>query len=180
MEPIQVNDTWIVSGGEYGKYLGVVQMAYADGDAVLTDYELIPVDEHVEEDVTIAALVERYKQDVEENYLSRYGMSFDQILTNNPYTFDNVDAVYDYAHESTLGNVFSDAYKWAVEQTTGEPVDVALTASGVIRESIPLGDVTVSDIFNAASLGVGTEGEVVSIYVTGSDLKNALEVDASV
>jgi len=40
--------------------------------------------------------------------------------------------------------------------------------------------VTVSDIFNAASLGVGTEGELVEVWLTGADLKCALEVDASV
>ena len=179
-EPIQVNDTYIVSAGEYGKYLGVVQMDYSTGTAVLTDYELIPIDENVAEDPQIAALVESYKADVEENYLADYGMTFDQVLTSNSYEFDNVDAVYDYAHESTLGNVFSDAYQWAAEQALGEDVAVALTASGVIRESIPMGDVTVSDIFNAASLGVGTEGELIAIYLTGADLKNALEVDASV
>ena len=180
-DPIQVGDTWIVSAGEYGRYLGVAQMVQlADGSAELTSYDLIPVDETVAEDPQIAQLVEGYKRDVEADYLSRYGMTFDQILTYNPYPFDNVDAVYDYAHESTLGNVFSDAYRKAASDALGHPVDVALTASGVIRESIPVGDVTVSDIFNAASLGVGTEGELVEVWLTGKDLKNALEVDASV
>ncbi len=180
-KPIQVNDTYIVSAAEYGKNLGVVQMEYfEDGTAKLTDYTLIPIDETMDEDEEIASLVEQFKVSVEEDYLSDYNMTFDQILVNNPYVFDNVDQVYDYAHESTLGNVFSDAYRWAVKEFTGEAVDVTLTASGVIRESIPIGDVTVSDIFNAASLGVGTEGELVAIYLTGSDLKNALEVDASV
>lgn len=181
MEPIRVKDTWIVSAGEYGRYLGVVQMEQkSDGTAVLTDYDLIPVDEAVEPQADIEMLVEDFKADVEKNYLSDYGMSFDQILTTNPYPFDSVDAVYDYAHESTLGNVFSDAYRAAAEKALGHPVDVALTASGVIRESIPVGDVTVSDIFNAASLGVGTEGELVEVWLTGADLKCALEVDASV
>lgn len=180
-EPIQAGDTWIVAAGEYGKYLGVVQMEQsADGTVVLTDYRLLPVDEAVEEQADIAALVEDYKTEVEENYLSHYGVSFDEVLTQNPYTFDNVAAVYDYAHESTLGNVFSDAYRWAASKALGHPVDVALTASGVIRESIPVGDVTVSDIFNAASLGVGTEGELVEVWLTGKDLMTALEVDASV
>ena len=181
MPSIDVGTTSIVSAGEYGKYLGVVQLLYTPkGKAVMQEYTLIGIDETVEEDPEIAALVESYKAEVEENYLSNYGMSFDQVLTTNSYEFDNVDAVYDYQHESTLGNVFSDAYKWAVEQATGETVDMAVTASGVIRESIPVGDVTVSDIFNAASLGVGTEGELIAIYVTGADLKNVMEVDASV
>lgn len=179
--PIRVGDTWIVSAGEYGRYLGVAQMEqYADGSTVLTDYALVPVDETVADEPEIHAMVEQFKTDVETVYLADYGMTFDQILTSNPYSFDNVDAVYDYAHESTLGNVFSDAYRKAAADALGHPVDVALTASGVIRESIPIGDVTVSDIFNAASLGVGTEGELVEVWLTGKDLKTALEVDASV
>lgn len=180
-EPLVVNDTYIVSAGEYGKYLGVVQMELdASGNSTLSSYELIPVNDTVEEDGEIAALIESYKTTVEEDYLSDYDMTFDQVVTHNPYVFDTVDQVYDTAHESTLGNVFSDAYKWAAEETTGKTVDIALTASGVIRESLPVGDVTVSDVFNAASLGVGTEGELVAVYITGKDLKSVMEVDASV
>ncbi len=179
--PVQVNDTWIVSAGEYGRNLGVAHMDYKpNGEVTLTDYELIPIDENTPEQPDIAALVEGFKTEVETQYLADYGVTFDQVLTRNPYVFDNVDAVYDYAHESTLGNVFSDAYRWAASNALGHNVDVALTASGVIRESIPMGDVTVSDIFNAASLGVGTEGELVEVWLTGKDLKAALEVDASV
>ncbi|MGN1000064.1 MAG: bifunctional metallophosphatase/5'-nucleotidase [Faecousia sp.] len=176
-QPIEVGDTWIVSAGEYGKYLGVVTM---ERDGTCVDFELIPIDETVADDPEISALVEQLKTDVEVNYLSDYGMTFDQVLTYNPYEFDSPDDTASYAHESTLGNVFSDAYKWAVEKATGETVDLALTAAGVIRETIPVGNVTVSDIFSAASLGVGTEGELVSAYLTGADLKTVLEVDASV
>jgi 2',3'-cyclic-nucleotide 2'-phosphodiesterase (5'-nucleotidase family) len=117
---------------------------------------------------------------VEGDYLSKYGYTFDQVLVNNPYTFDTVKQVSATPHESTLCNIFSDAYKRAVEQATGKKVDVAITAAGVIRGSLPVGQVTVSDVFNAASLGVGTEGELIAIYVTGKDLKNAIELDASV
>lgn len=179
-QPIQVGNTWIVSAGEYGKNLGVVRLRCQGDEVVLTDFERIPIDETVEEDPQIAALVESYKTEVEETYLSVYGMTFDQVLTTNTYAFDSVRQVYATQHESTLGNLYADAYLWAVEQATGQKVDVALTASGVIRESIPQGNVTVSDVFNAASLGVGTEGELVAIYLTGRDLKTALEVDASV
>ncbi len=178
-EPIEVNDTYIVSVGEYGKYLGVATLSKGEKTA-LTDYRLIPIDETVAEDPAMAARVEKAKADVEKNYLSQYGLTFDEVLLENNITFDTVDDVYATQHESTLCNVFSDAYKWAAELATGEPVDMALTAAGVIRESLPLGKVTVSDVFNAASLGVGTEGELVAVYITGKDLKNALEVDASV
>ena len=176
-EPIQVNGTLIVSAAEYGRNLGVLKLT-ADGQ--LKSYELIPIDETVEEDPAIAALVESYKTAVETDYLSKYGFTFDQVLVNNPYTFDTVKQVYATQHESTLCNIFSDAYKRAAERVTGKKVDVAITAAGVIRGSLPVGNVTVSDVFNAASLGVGTEGELIGIYLTGKDLKNAIELDASV
>lgn len=176
-EPIVVNNTIIAAAGEYGKYLGVIKL---NKDKTLKSYELLPVDETVEEDPTIAALAENYKTTVEQDYLSKYGYTFDQVLVNNTYKFDTVDEVYDTQHESTLGNLFADAYKAAAEKATGIKVDVALTAAGVIRATMPIGNVTVSDVFNAASLGVGTEGELVSIYITGKDLKNAIELDASV
>jgi 2',3'-cyclic-nucleotide 2'-phosphodiesterase (5'-nucleotidase family) len=179
-EPISVNDTLIVSATEYGRNLGVLKLTLEDGNLSLADYQLIPVDETVSEDEEIADLVEYFKSKVEEEYLAQYGYTFDQVLLSNQYTFDTVDQVYATPHESTLGNVFSDAYKWAVEQATGKKVDVAVTAAGVIRGSIPIGNVSVSDIFNAASLGVGTEGELIGIYLTGKDLKNAIELDASV
>lgn len=179
-KPIEVNGTYIVSADEYGKYLGVVQLEKSSEGVSLTDYELIPVDENVEDDERIAALVEGFKKNVEDEYLADYGVGFDEVLVNNPYDFENVDEVKATQHESTLTDIFSDAYKWAVEKATGERVDVALTAAGVIRDSLPVGPVTTSDVFNAASLGVGTEGELVAIYLTGQDLLNVLEVDASV
>lgn len=184
-QPIEVNGTYIVSAGEYSKNLGVAVFHYKDaGEAELADYQLIPIDNTLADDPEISALVEGYKKEVDENYLSRFGMTFDQVLAHNPYTFDSVDQVYATRHESTLGNLLSDAYKWAVEEATGEPVDLALTASGVIRESFAVGDITVSDVFNAASLGIGADGvpgyPLVAVWLTGADVKNALEVDASV
>ncbi len=178
--PITVNGTYVVSAGEYGKNLGVVKLDHRSGKTELVSYELIPVTEEVSEDAEIADMVQDFKKTVETDYLSQYGLTFDQVLVNNPYTFDTVSQVYATAHESTLGNLFADAYKWAAEAALGGTVDFALTASGVIRDTVPVGDVTVSNVFNVASLGVGTEGELVAVYLTGKDLMAALEVDASV
>lgn len=179
-EAIAVGDTAIVSAGEYGKYLGAVTLRFDGKKTELVEYELIPVDENVPEDPEIAEKVQEFKKNVDEIYLAPYGFSFDEVLLNNPYRFDSVKEVGATQHESTLGNLFSDGYKAGAEKALGEEVDIALTATGVIRETVPVGAVTVSDVFNAASLGVGTEGELVRVYVTGKDLKNVFEVDASV
>lgn len=184
-QPIQVGDTWIVSAGEYSKNLGVVTMDYKpNGEVALTGYELVPIDNTLADDPEISDLIEGYKKEVDANYLSRFDMTFDQVLAYNPYRFDSVDEVYATRHDSTLGSLLSDAYKWAVEEATGEPVDLALTASGVIRESFAVGDITVSDVFNVASLGIGADRvpgyPLVAVWLTGADVKNAIEVDASV
>ncbi len=63
-------------------------------------------------------------------------------------------------------------------------VDVTVVPSGVVRGSIFKGDVTVADAFNILSLGYGADGSpgypLVRVYLTGSELKDAAEVDASI
>lgn len=180
-EAIQVGNTYIVSAGDYGRYLGVVDLVKnSDSTVTLQKYSLIAVDETVKEDPSIAGKVAEFKQAVNDDYLAAYGMTFDQVLANNKVEFEPQSAVGATQHESPLANLYADAYFWAAEQTLGFRPDIALTATGVIRESLPLGNITVSDVFNAASLGVGTEGELIAVYITGEDLWSALEVDASV
>ena len=182
--PIQVGDTYIVSAGEYGKNLGRITLDWDGSGVTLADYQLIPIDASVEDDPQLAAWIEQAKGEVEENYLRGFGLGFDQVLTDNPYPFDSQNQLYASQEESTLGSLMADAYRWAAEQATGEAVDVAVTASGVIRESLPQGEITVSDVFNAASLGIGADGvpgyPLVSVYLDGKDLKTVLEIDASV
>ena len=179
-EAIEVNGTYIVSASEYGKNLGVVNLRKNGEAYTLTDYELIPIDENTPTDKNIEFRVEKFKAYVEIDYLEKYAVTFDEVLVNNDIKFETVKEIKATQHESPVCNIFADAYKWAIENATGETVDVALTAAGVVRESLPMGNVTTSDVFNAASLGVGTEGELIAVYITGKDLKNALEVDASV
>lgn len=183
-QPIEVNDTYIVSAGENSKNLGVLTLTRTQEGVELKDSRLVPVDERVPEDPEMAAWIEAAKSQVEQDYLADFDLEFDQVLVNNPYQFDTVDEVYDTQHESTLGNLLADAYYWAGNQASQDPVDVALTASGVIRDTFPKGPITVSQVFNVASLGIGADGvpgyPLISVYLTGKDLKNAIEVDASV
>lgn len=186
-EPLQVNGTLIVSANEYAKNLGVLRLTPSGDGYALAGYELLPVDATVPEDPAIAQTVEEYKALVSQSYLANYGMTFDQVLAHNPHDFGSQSEFSKNHREAALGNLLADAYRFMVEQAEGETyeyIDFALTADGVVRESLPTGDVTVSDVFNLASLGVGADGTagypLVAVYITGKDLKNAFEVDASV
>ena len=179
-EAVTVGETYIVSASEYCKYLGVVDLLRnEEGKFELNQYKLIPIDENTGEDAEMAALINEHQKEVEENYLSQYGVTFDEVIVHNEISFETVKQTKATQHESTFCNVFTDAYKWAVEEATGQDVDLSLTSAAVIRASLPLGDITTADVFNTAPLGVGTEGELIAVYITGSDLKKVLEIDAS-
>ncbi len=184
-EPIQCGNTFIVSCGEYSSNLGVVELS-KDGEdnAKILNYELIEVDETIEENAHISSIVDDYKDIVTEHYLTDYGFEYDEVIAHSSFDFDEV---YGEQADKAIGNIISDSYIHAVKEAEGEEyetVDFALNAAGVIRGTFIKGDITTADAFNVLSLGVGADGTpgypLVSFYLYGSELKNGLEVDASV
>jgi len=63
-------------------------------------------------------------------------------------------------------------------------VHVAAVPKGLVRETYPMGNITVEDVFNSFSLGIGEDGlagyPLVSVYFTGEELKLIAEIDASI
>lgn len=185
--PIQVNGTIVVSCGEYTQNLGVLTVSKAEGKTELVDYQLLPVDETVTNDPAMTALAQSFQRTVDETYLSGYGLTFDEVLCENPYNFTPISQFGAVQEEDALGNLIADSYIYAVKEAEGAdyvPVDFAVVASGVIRASLAKGDITVSDAFDVSSLGSGADGTpgypLVGVYITGKELKDAFEVDASV
>ena len=186
-EPLQVGDTLIVSAGEYTSYLGSLTLSWSeDGQKTIQDYRLIPVDETVAADPGMEQLTNRFQPLVESEYLAQYGLKFDQVLATTEFSFTPISQFATEQREDTLGNLIADSYIYAVQQAEGEnyvPVDFAVVASGVIRGSFAAGEITTSDAFNVSSLGSGadgTPGYPLSVWITGKELKDAFEVDASV
>ncbi|MEG2679622.1 MAG: 5'-nucleotidase C-terminal domain-containing protein, partial [Oscillospiraceae bacterium] len=187
-KPIQVGSTLIVSVGAYTQNLGVLTVnKQADKTLAGFDYKLIPVDETVADDPEISALVASFKPLVEQKYLADYGMKFDQVLATAPFDFTPISQFAVRQEDDPLGTLVADSYLRAVQEAEGdsyEPIDVAVVNAGVIRASISRGNVTVSDAFAISALGVGADGTpgypLISAYLTGKELKDACEVDASV
>lgn len=185
--PIQVNGTLVVSCGEYTQNLGVLTVSKAEGKTELVDYQLLPVDETVANDTAMTALARNFQRTVDESYLAGYGFTFNEVLCENPYDFTPISRFGAIQEEDALGNLIADSYVYAVKEAEGAdyvPVDFAVVASGVIRASLAKGNITVSDAFDVSSLGSGADGTpgypLVGVYITGKELKDAFEVDASV
>ena len=186
-EPLAVNDTYIVSSGPYCQNLGSLTFSWDDGgEKRLLDYRLIPIDETVAENPEIAGLVEQWKDMVGETYLARYGLTYDEVLTHSDYDLNTpASAVQE---NNGLGTLVSDAFLWADRTLNAayadSPHTVSVTADGVLRANLPAGDLTVAMAFDVLSMGVGEDGTsgfpLVAVYLTGKELKAAMEVDASV
>ena len=186
-EPLVVNDTYIVSSGPYCQNLGSLTFSWdGSGEKRLLDYRLIPIDETVAEDPEIAGLVEQWKDMVGETYLARYGLTYDEVLTHSDYDLNTPASAVQ--KNNGLGTLVSDAFLWADRTLNAayadSPHTVSVTADGVLRANLPAGDLTAAMAFDVLSMGVGEDGTsgfpLVAVYLTGKELKAAMEVDASV
>ena len=187
-EPIRHGDTYIVSASEYGKYLGNLSMTQKkDGRWKMDDYELITVDKDIEADVATQAKVDALMDMVDSKYLEQFGYTKDQILCTNDIDFATSGDVGSKHTEMNLGSIMADSYTYAVakfDTTDTRAVDVAVVPAGVIRDTYAKGNITTENVFNSFSLGIGEDGipgyPLISIYLTGAELKIAAEIDASI
>ena len=129
----------------------------------------------------------QFQTDVETKYLSAFGLKFSEVIARSPFDFESVAYAYAHPGEVGIGNLITDAFRYAVrraEGTHGRTVDVVIEPLGMIRSSFLSGAITVADVFRVLSLGLGPDGKpgypLVTTYVTGRDLMKILEIEASV
>jgi 5'-nucleotidase / UDP-sugar diphosphatase len=86
-----------------------------------------------------------------------------------------------------LGNMITDSYRAAIKNAEGknyEYINFAIQPLGLIRDSFQKGKITVADIFQVLSLGLGSDGQagypLVAFYISGKELKDVLEVHTTV
>jgi 5'-nucleotidase / UDP-sugar diphosphatase len=187
-EPIIIGNTVIGSAGCYGKQLGVAKLSPGDnGNWELDSYELQLIDDNIQEDETIKSMISAYKDKVQKEYFDLFHMGFDEVITATEIQFQTPDELAVIHGEATIGNLISDAYIYSVKQAEGDDynrVDAAIVPCGTIRDTILPGEVTTANAFSISSLGVGADGRpgypLISVYLTGKELRTACEVDASI
>lgn len=187
-EPIVHGDTYIVSTGEYGKKIGKLSMTQkSDGRWEMTDYKLVPILSTITADGATQEKIDGFMEAVDTGYLADFGYTKDEVLATNNVQFSTLhDLEYEHT-EHNLGDLMSDTYVYAVENSDdfdGVPVDVAVVPSGTVRDTYTAGNITVEQVFNSFSLGIGPDGvpgyPLISVYLTGKELRTAAEIDASV
>ncbi len=186
--PIRHGDTCIVSCGEYCQNLGELDLKRrSDGRWEVESYTLTPIDASLEIDSAVAQKLDEYRAQINETYLKRFGYTYDQVLAVSNVNFKQFSDFGTGLGGEPLGSIIADAYRYAVRQAEGEDyeyVAAAVAPMGTIRDTLQDGELTVWDAFNVCSLGIGKDDltgyPLVSVYLTGAEIRTAAEIDISV
>lgn len=159
-----VNDTLIVSTGEYMKNLGVLSIVVQGGQVVAKNSMLISAD---------------YATDLGYGFDTEVQDYIDVIVTAQDVILNEVvgqtavilDGERDDVRtgETNLGNLITDAM---IDETGA---DIAITNGGGIRTSIAIGDVTLGDVITVLPFG----NIIVTKELTGQAIVDTLEYGTS-
>lgn len=192
-EPVVEGETIIVQSGELLKHVGVLELAYnpATGKVRVRNGETgqpnaVPLDWTIPSDPAMTEEVAYFTNRLNEVIADMTGGRFTDIreivvwsdfeVTNRPRL-----------EESPFGNFVTDAMRLVAQQATGERVDLAFQANGVIRGAIVPGSmpwsenqVSFYDLADLVGLGSGPDHRagypLVSVYFTGEELRRIFEV----
>jgi 5'-nucleotidase / UDP-sugar diphosphatase len=192
-EPETGTGAIIVHPGAYLRQLFVLQLAYDPGTGRVRIRNgetgqpyVVALDGGVEEDPVMAARLEGYRERLEAWLGELSGGRFaalDETVVRSDFPLPRGEPM----RESALGNFVTDAMRWSVADATGEPVDFAFQANGVIRGGIRpgravdrRGQVTVYDLLGPVGMGAGPDGRpgypLVSVWLTGEEVRRVMEV----
>ncbi len=180
---LQINDTIIVQAWEYGKQLGVLDVAFNDGQVSLKKYRLVDIDDTIQGDAEISNQIKAFEAEINQRVLAEEDFTFREIIAETEFD------LFLTTDESNLGNLIADSMRWYVSQNEVGSADsaaqntVAVISNGVIRDPIVRGEtgqIAVCDAFRAIPLGIGfDEAEtmgypLITLYIYPSELKENL------
>lgn len=175
-KPIIVGNTCIASPSAYSEFLGTITFEQNINKRWSVErYQLVSLNnENLPKDEKIIKLLKKFENRVNKEYLSNFDMKMNSVLTQVKKSPDI---------DTELGYLFADCiYNYV--KSKGIDVDFAIVPNGLIRGTFEEGDLTVSEVFNTYSLGVGKDNlsgySLVSGFLSGAELKNICEIDCSV
>lgn len=183
-KPVKVGKTAIVSAGCNGKLVGEVELTKESSENP-TWYELSQVPTDIERDPAATRLFDTLDINLITFFNSRFQFAPDYTVIDNP---KEIPMGPDSTGFYPLNYEIAKAIFMECERDGRFFVDkerlVSIVPSGVVRASLPKGEITYQDIFNVMPLGKDTRSNpgypLVLCYVTGKELKRICEVNTSV
>jgi 5'-nucleotidase len=178
-KPLVIKGIPIVQAGDFGRFVGRLEMDISNGDAEIISYSLIKVDDSVKGDDDVQELISQRKKSINLDLLNplEYNIADTIIKTSFELVCDEYGGDLE---NSNLGPLVADAIYNYVNSGIPGGTDVSMVATGVIRDRIIPGHQTVQDIFRVISLGSGDDNipgyPLAQVYVTGIELKRIIEI----
>jgi len=150
------SDTIIFSPGEYGEFLSRLDINYNTilGKIVSYKFSNIPVDDTVQGDPAIQAMVDAYHTAINAG-LAALGVTIDAPVSRTSFPIELASL-----QETGLGDLAADSVRAAATSLApindGNAFDFSVVASGVIRDNICPGNtglISFADIYNVLPLG---------------------------
>lgn len=181
-EPIQLGKQWIVQAGSEGRTVGRVELSFSEGDLQVTSSKLVPINDDIQGDPDIQALIEKQQKKIGQAVFADYDFEIDKPLVETAFDLRFNEATN--LETSNLGPLVADALYWYTARYDPLGTDLVLVPGGIIRDEILKGETgqqLPADIFRILPLGSGvyedTPGySMVKIYLTGREIKTVLEV----
>jgi len=185
----RVKNTLIVQAWFYGRQVGVMDLALADGGVSLKEYRLVSVDDSIDGDLRVAEIIDACESRLEEQCLAPNGLGFRRIIAHTSFPLEIRE------DECNLGNLIADSIPWYINSHGFDPdggappVEVGVISNGVIRDAIEpgkTGNIAVCDAFRAVPLGIGFDDQstigypLISFYIYPAEVKKALEILTSI
>lgn len=183
-EPVKANDTLIVSGGQYGDYLGVVDLNKETLEPMRVMMQ--PVNTSVyEANGSIQDVISGYRNEIGSSVLSAYGYNFDRVFAVTDFNLTDIDRNSDILSNNSVADLITDAYAQYYEPAErDEAMAIAMVSRRDLTGSLFAGEIRAEDLFNIIGRGIGTDGTPASplsrVYMYGSDLFDLCELDCTI
>ena len=150
-QPIVRGGKIVVQAGSHGRFLGQLRINYTPGVGVsLVDWRLHAVDSHVKPDPALQARLNVLRAGIVQD--PRFGPVYSRQVALAGKDIDKDWPATGPNRDTPLGNLVTDAMKWAVGKA-GFEVDCALDALGFVAFGIPAGKVVGNDVLRAVPYG---------------------------
>ncbi|MCD6159180.1 MAG: 5'-nucleotidase C-terminal domain-containing protein [Kosmotoga sp.] len=161
-KPEVINGTLVVSAGEWGKYLGKLDLDVENGSITFVSYKAIPIKlADITPDFAVSTVLDYFKKLGNEK--------LDTVVGETKILLEGTRDII-RNQDTNLGHLIADAMLWK----TG--ADLVITNAGGIRASINPGPITYRDVLTVLPFG----NTVYIAKLTGEQLMDVLEYTATI
>ena len=131
--PLKIQNTYIVSANEWGKYVGQGKVSIQNGKMIGFTWSPVPI----RPDAEITAMLAPYREKADASLKEVIGEALDTFVFGNRLT---------RYQETALGNSICDTNVWYFRTIYNQQIDFAFHNGGNIRAELPKGKITQEQI----------------------------------